>query len=487
MNFDIRLIRKLSGVICFVIGGAMVPCAIIALVCGERAEQWIFGLLVLVLAAAGLGLFVPARLATHQIKMREGFFIVAWCWIVMSALGALPYFFGGHLPNFIDALFESVSNITTTGANVIPDLSALPSSMLFWRALLNWMGGLGILLFAISVLPALGIGTANLANAETAGSSIEKYRLRISENAKMVYLIYVGLSVAEILLLLVSGMSAFDAVVNTFSSISNCGISNYPEGIGHFRSVGVEIIVSIFCIIGAMNFSTLQLLPRRRFKEFFRDPEIKIYLAMIALVFVVITVSLCVSGIYGGVTETIRRSFLQAFSFASTAGYSVTDYNGWPSFCKIFLFFVAFVGGCSASTSGGIKISRLAVIAKLIRRNIYKRLHPNAVVAIKVGGNIIPEEKVANISVFVIVYMLIFVFGTVLLSIEGHDLETTAGSVIAALSNTGLGFGGTGFGHDFDVFSHAGRLLLTLLMLIGRLELFAIVMMFTPTFWKGDR
>jgi trk system potassium uptake protein TrkH len=275
--------------------------------------------------------------------------------------------------------------------------------------------------------------------------------------------------------------------VNTFSSISNCGISNYPEGIGHFRSVGVEVIIAVFCVIGAMNFSTLQLLPRGRVREFFRDPEIRLYLVMIGAVFALVTVALWLGGVYGGLAETLRGSFLQVLSFVSTAGYSVTDYNGWPPFCKVLLFFVAFVGGCSASTSGGIKISRLAVVAKLIRRNIYKRLHPNAVVAVKVGGNTVPEEKVANISVFVIVYLLIFMLGTVLLSIEGRDLETTAGSVIAALSNTGLGFGGTGFGHDFAVFSQAGRLLLAMLMLIGRLEIFAVIMLFTPTFWKGDR
>jgi trk system potassium uptake protein TrkH len=236
-----------------------------------------------------------------------------------------------------------------------------------------------------------------------------------------------------------------------------------------------------------MNFSTLQLLPRKRVREFFRDSEIKLYLIMVAAVFSIVTASLWASGIYGGFAETVHRSFLQVFSFTTTAGYSVADYNGWPAFCKVLLFFVAFIGGCSASTSGGIKISRIAVIVKLVRRNIYKRLHPNAVVAVKVGGNPIPEEKVANITVFVVMYLFIFIVGTILLSIEGHDIETTAGSVIAALSNTGLSFGSAGFGHDFSLFSHAGRFLLTLLMLIGRLEIFAIIMLFTPTFWKGDR
>jgi trk system potassium uptake protein TrkH len=487
MNFDLRLIRKLAGLIFFVTGAAMAPCVLIALGCAEREEARIFLPLTLAFVLSGLALFLPVRRATHQIKMREGFFIVAMCWILLSALAALPYFFSAPLTNYVDAFFESVSNVTTTGANVIPDIDALPRSLVFWRALLNWIGGLGILLFAISVLPAIGIGTANLANAETTGSSIEKYRLRISENAKMAYLIYVGLSIVEFVLLFASGLSPFDAVVNTFSSISNCGISNYPEGIGHFRSVGVEVIVAAFCVIGAMNFSTLQLLPRGRVRRFFRDPEIRLYLVLSGSVFAVVTLALWADGVYGGLAETARRSFLQVFSFLSTAGYSVTDYGAWPPFCKTLLFAVAFIGGCSASTSGGVKISRLAIVAKLIRRNVYKRLHPNAVVAVKVGGHTVPEEKVSNIAVFVIVYLLIFAGSVILLSVEGQDIETTAGSVLAALSNTGLGFGGTGYGHDFTVFSYAGRILLTLLMLIGRLEIFAIIMLFTPTFWKGDR
>jgi trk system potassium uptake protein TrkH len=487
MNLDIRLIRKLAGLICIIVGVAMVPCVLIAAGYREWTQLRIFAMQAVCLDIIGLVLFLPSRRATHQIKMREGFFIVALCWIMISALGALPYFFGGHMSNYVDAFFESVSNITTTGANVIPDLGSLPQSLLFWRALLNWMGGLGILLFAISVLPALGIGTANLANAETAGSSIEKYHLRISENARMVYVVYVGLSIVEFAILLISGLGPFDAAVNTFSSISNCGISNYPDGIGHFRSSFVEIVIAVFCIIGAMNFSTLTLLPRHHVREFFRDAEIRLYLVMIGVVFAVMTLALWVSGAYGGFAQTVRSSFLQIVSFASTAGYSVTDYNVWPPFCKVFLFFVAFIGGCSASTSGGIKISRFAVLIKLFRRNIYKRLHPNAVVAIKVGGNTIPEEKVGNIAVFVMVYIGIFVISTILLSLEGFDIETTAGTVIAALSNTGLGFGGTGFGHGFEDFSYAGKAFLSLLMLIGRLEIFAIIMLFMPGFWKRDR
>jgi trk system potassium uptake protein TrkH len=409
------------------------------------------------------------------------------CWLLASLIAAIPYWVSGELPNYADAFFEAVSNITTTGANLIEFPEAAPKSLLFWRALVSWIGGMGILLFVISVLPALGIGTENLANAETGGSSIEKYRVRLSENAKNVYLLYLSLTFIEFIMLLAGRMKPFDALTNSFSSISNCGMSGYYEGISHFDSVYIEVVIAVFCILGSLNFSTLQLLPRRKFSVFFRDFEIRAYAFILAFTLVAVTLVLSLNGTYGNVGETIRKSFLQIISFVTTAGYSVTDYNNWPTFCLMLLFFVVFIGGCSASTAGGIKVSRFLVMLMLIRRNLYKRLHPNAVYAVKIGDRAIPADKVSNITVFVIVYGVIFCAGSILLSLDGQDIETTAGSVIAALSNTGLGFGNTGFASTFMVFSVWGRLLLSALMLLGRLELFAFLIIFTPSFWRGTR
>jgi trk system potassium uptake protein TrkH len=366
------------------------------------------------------------------------------------------------------------------------DLAVLPKGLIFWRSLISWIGGIGILMFVISILPAIGIGTSNLANAETAGSTIEKYKMRMSENAKLVYQLYLWLSVLEFFLLLAGGMGIFDAVVNTFGSISNCGITNHPEGLNYFGSIYIEVIIAVFCVIGATNFSTLQLIPRKRIKTFLREPEIKVYFLILVVALVFTELVLWARGPYGGLGETIRASFLQVVSFTTTAGYSVTDYNIWPTFTKFLAITVMFIGGCSASTAGGIKVSRFVVALSLVRRNIYKRLHPNAVFSVKIGDRSIPAASVSNTTVFLITYFIIFAAGALLLSLDGESIETTIGSTLGALTNTGVGLGAKGSGSSITIFSQGGRLLLTLLMLIGRLEIFSIILLFTPTFWKKN-
>jgi trk system potassium uptake protein TrkH len=245
-------------------------------------------------------------------------------------------------------------------------------------------------------------------------------------------------------------------------------------------------VIAVFCILGATNFSTLQLIAHKRLREFFKSPEILAFYSILGLTFILITSVLWAKGIYGGLGETIKNSLLQIVSFVTTAGYSVTNYEQWPPFCKILPFFLAFIGGCSASTAGGLKVSRFTVILMLIRRNFYKRLHPNAVVAVKIGGRAVPADKVSNIAVTATLYFLIFAGGCILLSFEGHTMDTTMGAVISALSNTGVIIGDVAYAHDFSMFSQAGRLLLSLLMLIGRLEIFAVFIMFTPSFWKRN-
>ena len=487
MTVNINLLRKLVGAVCVLIGTAMLPSVFVSLLFKEYRMAIIFASLFVVLAIFGFVLFYPIRKTTATIKTREAFFIVALCWFLASVLSTIPFSLSGVVPNVFDAFFEAVSSITTTGANSIGDITSFPKSLVFWRYFLTWIGGMGILLFAISILPALGIGTANLLNAETVGSSIDKYKRRISENTKMVFLLYIALSALEFVLLLFSGMSPHSAMLNAFSSISNSGISSDLGEVSNFNSLYISIVIALFCVIGATNFSTMQLIPRGRIKEFFREPEIRVYFIIVICVLFLVTCVLWAKGTYGGLVDTLQGSFLQIISFITTAGYSVTDYNDWPEFCKMLLFFVIFIGGCSASTSGGIKISRLMVIFMLIRRNLYKRLHPNAVVAVKIGERAIPADKVSSITVFVIVYMLVFGFGSILLSLDGQSLEVTMSSVIGALSNTGLNLGIHSFGEGYAVFSSLGKLLLSVLMLLGRLELFALLILFTPTFWRGNR
>jgi trk system potassium uptake protein TrkH len=346
---------------------------------------------------------------------------------------------------------------------------------------------MGILVFAVSILPALGFGAANIVNAETTASAVDKIKTRISDNAKSLYLVYVFLTVAVFLLLLAGDMDVYEALIHAFGSIANGGLSNYAEGIRHFDSIYAEAVIAVFCILGSLNFISYKLLVKRRFRDFFREPELRLFFLILLVVAALTICVLIAKGVYDSPGDAIRYGLFQVISFATTAGYASTDYNAWPDFCKMLMFLIVFIGGCSASTSGGMKVVRFAVILALIKRNIYKRLHPNAVVAVKLGDKPIAADKVSNITVYVFVYLAVFVLGSLLLSLDGFGAEASSSAAIAALSNAGLCFGASGIDLGFAVFSTGGRLLLSLLMLIGRLELFTIILLLTPTFWRSDR
>lgn len=488
MNLNIKLIVKVIGVISIIIGIAMLPCIGISLVYAEYDMTAVFGGLAAGLLLLGLLVYLPSRGVRSNIRIREGLLIVAVCWLLISVLGALPYVVSGEMDSFVDAFFESVSSFTTTSATLISSFSDVPASLLFWRSLDTWLGGMGIIIFAISILPALGIGTFNLANAESSsGSTYDKIKSRMSDAAKSAYLFYLFLTIIEFLLLFAGEMNAYDAMIHTFGSMANGAVSNYDAGIMHFDSLYVEIVVSFFCILSSLNFISYKLLIQRRLKDFFKEAEIRYFFAILGVVMLVTVLVLWIQGGYSGFFSALRDSFSQVVAFVTTAGFNTANYSTWPIFCKALMFGVLFIGGCSASTSGGIKIHRFAVIVGLIRRNIYKRLHPNAVVAVKVGNKPISSDSVSNITVFVMVFVITFSVGSLLLSLDGESASTTASAVLACLSNAGLGFGEIGFGQGFEVFSAGGRLLLSLLMLIGRLELFTIILLLTPNFWRPNR
>jgi trk system potassium uptake protein TrkH len=370
---------------------------------------------------------------------------------------------------------------------LISEFESIPKSLLFWRSLSVWLGGMGILVFAISILPALGIGTMNLASAEAPGPTVEKIRSRMSDNAKILYRIYITLTFIEFVLLVAGPMDPFEAVIHAFGSMGNCGISTENAGIAGFNSLYVEIVLAVFCILASLNFISYQLLIQKRLKDFFRDFEIRTFFIILGVSMLLTIIVLWAKGVYGGLGETIRYGFFQVVSFVTTAGYSTADYNVWPEFCKWLLFLTIIIGGCSASTAGGIKVMRFGVMLMLIRRNIYKRLHPNAVVAVKLGGKPIAADKVSNITVFLMLYFIVFFLSCMLLSLDGNDAITTASASMASLSNAGLVFGNIGFKETMVMFSAGGRLYLAFLMIVGRLELFTILLLLTPTFWRPNR
>ena len=485
MRFNLKIIIRMMGAVSVIIGGAMTPALLVSLALGERHLTSVFGAIIVPLVIIGLPIFLFVRNAQGNIRVRDGLLLVAISWLFVCLLGALPYVVSGVMPSYADAFFESVSGFTTTGVTLIDDLSKIPRSLLFWRSLSNWIGGIGILIFAI--LPALGVGSVNIINAEGGGNALERIRARMSDNAKHIYLIYVALTAIEFFLLLASRkMDAFEAFIHSFGSMGNAGLSTTGCSIMEFQSIYVEAVIAVFCILASMNFLSFKLLFQKRIRDFFREAEIRIFLMILISTITLIVLTLWAKGTYGTIGESIRQGFFQTVAFVTTSGYTVADYSIWPVFCKCLLFAVIFIGGCSASTSGGMKIVRFAVIVSLIRRNIYKRLHPNAVVAIKLGDNAISSDKVSNITVFVLVYFFLFGLSAILMSLDGQSAGTTASAAISALSNAGLGFGDVSYGMSYQVFSTGGRLLLSAIMLIGRLELYTIILLFTPNFWRPD-
>ena len=491
ISLNIRLIVGILSSISVILGGTMLVGFICSLIYSEPDMGRIFLTLTVVFVAAGgfIIRFSRRRQRQHMqtIKIREGILSVTLCWVFTAALCSLPYLLAGSHHSFIDAFFESTACITTTGSTLITDLATLPKSLLFWRQLTNWLGGLGIIIFAITIIPMLGFGATNLANAEMM-QTVEKLQARMSDTARYIFLFFLALTGAEVILLLIGGTGAYDAFVLSFACMGTGGFANYSAGALLEGNLYVEAIVAIFCVIAVLSFVSYRVLLKGRIRDFFKEIEIRMYLLMIAVVCVLVFIILLASGTYASAGEAARNGIFQAIAFATTAGYTGADFDIWPQATHWLLIAVMIVGGCSGSTSGGIKVVRVAVALSLIRRNIYKRLHPNAVVAVKIGDRVIPTDRVSSIATFVILYFLIALLSCFILSFENLDAETTLGTVIAMLSNTGLVIGpGHGINDSFVVFSQFSRLYMSILMIAGRLELLTIVFLFSPAFWRSYR
>ena len=426
------------------------------------------------------------RAPEARFRAREGYIVVASCWLLASIIGTFPYYLSDFTGSFIDAFFESTSGFTTTGCTAVKD-AYLSNSLTLWKALSNWLGGMGILVFVISILPALGINGQVIARAEAPGPVMEKTTVRMSDSAKVLYITYISLTFAELVLLMLSGkMPLFDAVVNTLGSISTGGVMVHPEGIVYYDSFYIEIVISLFCVLSSVNFILYHYAITGKASYLLKDIELRAYLIIITSAIAICTVGLWLSR-DGSFTESFRDSFFQVISMATTSGHTRSAYTVWPAVCQMVLLTLMFIGGCAASTSGSIKVIRILVMLKLIWRGCIKRIHPRSVVAVKVGGNAISAPVVSQITVFILTYMLLFLMSSLILSFQGLDMETTMTATLAMLSNTGAAFGESAAAGNFAFFHPLLKIYLSALMIVGRLELFTIIILFTRNFWGRDR
>ena len=485
MSFNRKVIIRIIGIVSVMIGISMMLPLLTSYYYGEKESGLAFLKSAGLALSSGLLIVIFVRPDSNVLKIRDGYLIAAICWFVASGFGALPYMFSDVIPSYGDALFESVSGFTTTGATIIEDLSALPKGIQLWRSFSHWLGAMGILILAISLLPALGIGGLKIASAEAPGPTVEKMSTKIADSARKLYFMYVSFTLIEIVLLIFGGLNLFDALIHTFSSIGTGGLSNYEKGVAHFDSLYVESVLIFFSAVASINFVLYNHLLKGKWREFIRDNELRAFLIILAGAAVLIALNLWVSGTYSTLGISVRHSIFQASAFMSTSGFFIADYTKWPAFSQMILFCLMLIGGCSASTCGSIKVIRIMILFKLIKRGMYKRLHPNAVVPVKVGSRPISAETVSKVVSFLIMYFTIFAVSSLIISLENYDLLTTFSATASALSNTGMGMGLLGPDGNCDIFSLPTRLYMAVLMIAGRLELFTIIMLLSPSFWRA--
>jgi len=480
MNY--RIIFKVLGYLLLIIAFGMVPPLIISAVQGQY-DMIPFIISVTATTLTGFAL-TRIPMPKNKIKTKDGLAIVTFGWIFASLFGALPFYLSGAIPNYVDAFFETVSGFTTTGATIINDIEVLPMGILFWRSFTHWIGGMGILVVAVAVLPMMGSGGFHVFKAESPGPIADKIAPRIKDTAKILYTSYIIISIIEFVLLMFGGMSAFESAVHTFGTLGTGGFSTRNASIGAFNSSYITIVISIFMIMSGMNFSLYYDMYKGKWKDVFKNSELRLYLCIIAGAVIAITINIY-GDVYNSLFESFKQALFQVSSLMTTTGYTTADYEQWSTFSQGILFLLMFVGGSAGSTGGSIKVIRILALIKLIRREVTKILHPRAVVSVKFGDQSVSEDTLLNIAGFFMLYMLIFIFGSIIISLEGIGFMGATSAVAATLGNIGPGFGFVGPTHTYSAFSDASKLLLSFFMLLGRLELFTVIALFSPKFWRS--
>lgn len=481
MNYGIVL--KVLGILLIIESTLMAPSLLISF--NDRGIDF-YPFLITIVITLLIGMILSRKKSKdNMIGAKDGLAIVALGWLTISVLGALPLFLSGSTPTYIDAFFEIVSGFTTTGSSLIDNIETLPRGILFWRSFTHWIGGMGILVFTIALLPALGIGGFQIYKAESPGPIAGKMAPRIKDTAKILYVTYLGITIFEVILLLLGKMSIFESLVHTFGTVGTGGFGIKGESIGYYKSSYIHIVISIFMVLSGISFSLYYTIYRGRIREIFKNEELRLYLGIIVVSTMLIGINLYISN-YGNIMNSLRDSFFQVSSIITTTGYSTADFNLWPSFSKGILLILMLIGGSAGSTAGGIKVIRILVMFKLIKREILKIFHPRAVIPIKNDGHTLSNDVIAGIYSFIALYIVIFAFSTLAISLEGVDLVTASTSVIATLSNIGPGLSLVGPSSSFSLYSGASKLLLSFLMLLGRLELFTIIALLAPKNWRQE-
>ncbi|MCR4843175.1 MAG: TrkH family potassium uptake protein [Eubacterium sp.] len=412
---------------------------------------------------------------------KEGFVIVTFSWIIMSLFGAIPFVLSGNIPSYVDALFETISGFTTTGATVVSDVEALAPSVLVWRSLTHWIGGMGILVFMLAILPLTGGYNVHLMRVESPGPQVDKLVPKIRETARILYSIYIIITLLEMVILVMGGMSFFDSFNISLATAGTGGFGVLNDSCGSY-SVFCQTVIGVFMVLFGVNFNVYYLIYVRKYRQIFKLQEVRLYLLIIALSTGLIAYN--AREFFSGPAEAVKEAFFQVASIITTTGFSTTDFDLWPSLSKTILVALMFIGACASSTGGGMKVSRVIIALKLIRREVLHFIHPRSVNSLKVDGRIVDDEVKASVGVYFMLYGLLFAGSVLLVSINGYDFTSNFTAVAATINNIGPGLESVGPVCNYGGFSILSKIVLMVDMLAGRLELFPILVAFSPRVWK---
>lgn len=445
-----------------------------------EGNAWFFFLVALLCLTVGV-LFSFRKPKSYVFYATEGFVTVSLSWIVLSLFGALPFWISGEIPSFIDALFESVSGFTTTGASILIEVEAMSRCGLFWRSFTHWIGGMGVLVFVLAVFPMRGGQGMFLMKAESTGPSVEKLVPRVRNTATILYGVYTIMTIIEIVLLIVTGMPVFDAVTLSMGTAGTGGFGVLNDSLGSYAS-HMQVIIGVFMVLFGINFNIYYLLLCRKIKSVLHSEELRVYLGIIAVSSIMIAWN--IRKIFPNPLEALRHAFVQVASIITTTGYSTLDYDAWPQFSCMILLILMFVGACAGSTGGGIKVSRILILIKSMFLEFFMMRHPNGVRKVKLGGRIVEKDTRQSIYIFGVCYVVVYALSLLLVSLDDFDFTTNFSAVAATINNIGPGFAMVGPASNFAMFSILSKLVLIIDMLAGRLELLPMVVLFAPITWK---
>ena len=478
MNY--RMIAYLTGVIILIEAAFMLLPLLVALLYGEMSGVWFLA----TLAAAALLGFLLTRLrpVKRTLYAREGFVVTALAWIVISLIGAAPFTLSGQIPAYLDAVFETVSGFTTTGASILPNVEALDRCMLFWRSFTHWLGGMGILVFMLALVNLAGGEANHLLRAESPGPSVSKMVPNMRKSSAILYTIYMAMTLVETLLLVLGGMPLFDSLCHAFGTAGTGGFGVKAASIGYYDSYYLQGVIAVFMVLFGVNFNVYFFLLMRKFSTALRNTELRAYLAIVLVS--TVTIALNIAGRMPSLFDAFHHAFFTVSSIITTTGFATVDFNQWPELSRLLLVLLMIVGACAGSTGGGVKVSRFVILTKATAQEIRRLLHPRSVKVLTMDGKPIGRETIQGVQGYMMVYFFVTVISMLLVSLDNFDLTTTITAVEATLNNIGPGLNLVGPAENFALFSPMSKIVLTLDMLLGRLELFPVLILLMPSTWR---